>query len=178
VVSSWQFRAIARFTIAFAIVIAVPLRASSAQTNWGRYKPGSISAIMEAHDPTLPRSSQKGRENVMVSGDDFPTIADVLYRGQSRPLTLRRAEVLREWSMTFMRDTSALNDFHREYLFQEGERLLWLPVQDTVASFFAKELKTGQPVYLYVIFLGAQWTNDDVVWGFAVNEFKARPMKP
>jgi hypothetical protein len=55
---------------------------------------------------------------------------------------------------------------------------LWLPVQDTVASFFAKELKTGQPVYLYVIFLGAQWTNDDVVWGFAVNEFKARPMKP
>src|SRR3954469_8062064 len=25
---------------------------------------------------------------------------------------------------------------------------------------------------------GRQWTNDDVVWGFAVNEFKARPMKP
>lgn len=85
---------------------------------------------------------------------------------------------MRQWSMTFMRDTSILNDFHREYLFQEGKRLLWLPVQDTVASFFPKELKAGESASLYVIFLGAQWTNADVVWGFAVNEFKAGSANP
>ena len=64
-------------------------------------------------------------------------------------------------------------DFHREYLFKEGERLMWLPVQDSVASYFPRELHKGQPVSLYVIWAGAHYAGKEITWAFLVNEFKA-----
>jgi len=36
----------------------------------------------------------------------------------------RRIEIVRRWGLAFLRDSSDCEDFHREYLFQEGERLL------------------------------------------------------
>jgi hypothetical protein len=155
------------------LLLAIPFRASRSQSHWDAYKPGTLGAIIDAHDSTIPPNPLNGRQTVVVSGDDFPTLARVIYRGQSRPLDARRAFVMREWSLTFLRDSSMLSDFHREYLFQEGKRLLWLPVQDTVASFFAKELRAGQVATLYVIFLGAQRGPREIAWAFAVNEFKA-----
>ena len=155
------------------LLIAVPARAIRGQSHWDAYKPGTITAVMNQHDSIVPGDSADGRTSVMVSGDDFPTLARVIYRGESRPLDARRALVMREWSLAFLRDTSMLNDFHREYLFQEGKRALWLPVQDTVASFFSRELRPGQAVRLYVIFLGARREPKEIFWAFAVNEFKA-----
>ena len=38
---------------------------------------------------------------------------------------------MREWGLTFQRDSSIVNDFHREYLFQEGQESLWLLVQES-----------------------------------------------
>jgi hypothetical protein len=160
-----------------AAMLAIPFRAIFGQGRWDAYKPGTLAAIMDAHDSTIPPNPVDGHQSVMVSGDDFPTLARVIYRGQSRPLDARRAFVMREWSLTFLRDTSMLNDFHREYLFQEGKLQIWLPVQDRVASFFPKELKPGQAATLYVIFLGAQRASREIFWAFAVNEFKAEPIK-
>ena len=140
----------------FPAMLAIPFRASLGQGRWDAYKPGALAAIMDAHDSTIPSNPVDGHQSVMVSGDGFPTLARVIYRGRSRPLDARRAFVMREWSLTFLRDTSMLNDFHREYLFQEGKRQIWLPVQDPVGSFFPKELKAGQAATLYVIVLGAQ----------------------
>ena len=78
--------------------------------------------------------------------------------------------------MSYMRDSSIAADFHREYLFQEGEKLLWLPVQDTVATFFPKELRRGQPVSLYVMLIGGYYADGVITWAFIVNEFKAEPV--
>src|SRR5258705_7174264 len=146
----------------------------SAQKNWSRYTPGTLGAVIEQHDSSI-RADHAGKKGpaLVVSGDDFPTLARVTYRGDSRPLDPKRREVLREWSLAFLRDTSAVTDFHREYLFQEGKRAMWLPVQDTVASYFARELRPGQPVTLYVIWAGAHYAGKDITWTFLVNEFKA-----
>ena len=67
--------------------------------------------------------------------------------------------------------------FRREYLFQEGQTLLWLPVQDTVASYFPRELHTGQEIALYVLWLGAYYAGDDITWAFVVTEFDAGSAK-
>lgn len=158
-------------------LLTIPFGAGYSQSNWDRYKPGTIAAIMDAHDTTVFPNPVDGKTNFMVSGDHFPTLASVIYTGHSRPLDPIRALVMRNWSLAFLRDTSMLNDFHREYLFREGKRAIWLPVQDTVASFFANELKAGQKATLYVMFLGAQRANGETVWAFAVNEFKAEPIK-
>ena len=149
-------------------------RTGEAQNNWGRYTSGTIAAVIQQHDSTI-RADHAGEKGpaLVVSGDDFPTRARVTYRGDSRPLDSKRREVLREWGLAFMRDTSVVTDFHREYLFEEGGRAMWLPVQDSVAGYFARELHPGQSVTLYVIWAGAHYAGKDITWTFLVNEFKA-----
>ena len=45
-------------------------------------------------------------------------------------------------------------------------------VQDTVASFFPRELHPGQSVNVYVSWLGAYYEGRDITWAFIVNEFE------
>ena len=80
---------------------------------------------------------------------------------------------MRDRGKAFLQDSSIAGDFHREYLFQEGKQLLWLPVQDRVASYFARELRPGQPVKLYVMLLGGYYDSGEITWAFIVNEFSA-----
>jgi hypothetical protein len=161
------------FVLVGALVLGAPIDVARAQTDWGRYKPGTIAAVMQLHDSTIRADHLANHPGVIVSGDDFPTLTRVLYRGHSRPLNARRVEVMREWGLTFLRDSSIVNDFHREYLFQEGKKLLWLPVQDTVASYFPRELHPGQAVTLYVVWFGAYFAGGDIIWAFIVNDFKS-----
>jgi hypothetical protein len=133
---------------------------------------------MEQHDSVI-RASWNGRvPSRHISGVTFPTIATVVYQGKARPIDANRLDVLRSWGKSIMRDTAIVQDFHREYLFQEGKQLLWLPVQDTVASFFAKELRPGQRVKLYVSWHGAYYAGQEIMWAFIVNEFEADATKP
>jgi hypothetical protein len=159
-----------------ALVLGAPIESVHAQNDWARYKPGTITAIIQLHDSTIRADHVANHPGLIVSGDDFPTLARVVYRGDSRPLNPRRIDVVREWGLTFLKDSSIVNDFHREYLFQEGKKLLWLPVQDTVASYFARELHPGQTVTLYVVWFGAYFAGGDIIWAFIVNDFKSDPV--
>ena len=167
------------FTIPAACVIGAlhlgaPTHVAAAQTSWDRYKPGTLSAVMEQHDSSIRASSVARLPSWVVTGNQFPTLARVTYRGDSRPVDSTRVEIVRRWGVSFLRDASIARAFHREYLFQEGQRSLWLPVQDTVASYFARELKPGADVTLYVLWLGAYYAGHDITWAFIVTEFKAR----
>ena len=149
-----------------------------AQSTWDRYQPGTLSAIIKVQDSTI-RAEAAGDRNPSFhfTGDQFPTRARVIYRGESRPVDSIRLEVVRRWGLAFHRDSSIANDFHREYLFQEGQESLWLLVQDTVASFFARELKPGQRVTLYVMWVGAYYHERTIEWAFIVNEFSTKPVR-
>ena len=100
----------------------------------------------------------------------------MIYKGDSPPINPLRLEIVRDWGKAFLQDSSIAGDFHREYLFQEGEQLLWLPVQDRVASYFARELHPGQRVRLYVMLLGGYYASGETTWAFIVNEFSAEPV--
>jgi hypothetical protein len=164
-------------TIAVAIlgvlILGAPIESTYAQINYARYKPGTIAAIMQLHDSTIRADDPEKHPALIVSGDDFPTLARVVYVGDSRPLSPTRVDIVKHWGLTFRRDSTIVNNFHREYLFQEGKQLLWLPVQDTVASYFARELHPGQTVRLYVVWFGAYYAGEAITWTFIVNEFEA-----
>jgi len=158
-----------------ALVLGAPFATAHAQINYARYKAGTIAAVMELHDSTIRADhirdgSHPGR---IISGDDFPTMTRVIYRGDSRPLSPMRVDIVKHWGLAFRKDSTIVKNFHREYLFQEGKNLLWLPVQDTVASFFPRELHPGQAVTLYVVWFGAYYAGEDITWAFIVNEFTA-----
>jgi len=164
--------------ISGAIALGGPGRSAWAQTRWDRYQPGTLSAIIKVQDSTI-RAEAAGDRNPSFhfSGEQFPTRARVIYKGESRPVNSMRLEVVRRWGLAFHRDSSIANDFHREYLFQEGQESLWLLVQDTVASFFARELKPGQRVTLYVMWVGAYYHERTIEWAFIVNEFSTKPVR-
>jgi len=174
---AFRSSAIAPVCVLTLVLLGGTGRIADAQSNWARYTPGAIAAVIQQHDSTIRADHISNKPGVIISGHDFARLARVIYKGDSRPLDSKRLEVLREWGMTFLRDTSVVQDFHREYLFQEGKRRLWLPVQDSVASYFARELQPGQGVSLYVIWAGAYYAGKDIIWTFLVNEFKAEPAK-
>jgi hypothetical protein len=159
------------------LLFLAPLHDVRSQSTWDRYNPGTLAAIMEQHDSVIRASWDGKNPSEHFSGDNFPTIASVIYEGSARPIDPDRLGIVRTWGKTFRRDSTIAQDFHREYLFQEGKQLLWLPVQDTVASFFAKELRPGQRVKLYVMWLGAYYAGRDIIWAFVVNEFEADTTK-
>lgn len=172
--------------VTVALAVSVCAQNSGAQSTWDRYRPGSLtlvihdadSAIRAAlNDTTISRSVQEGAKHGSdhFLGDDFPTLATVTYTGQSRPIDQTRRELIDKWGRSFRRDSTLVNDFHREYLFKERDTLLWLPVQDAVASFFPKELRPGQLVSLYVMLLGGSYKEGAITWAFIVNEFRAGP---
>jgi hypothetical protein len=170
-----RFSAVAPLFALLALLLGWSSSIAHAQTNWDRYTPGTISSIMQQHDSSIRADYVAKYPRLVISGDAFPTRARVTYRGDSRPLDPKRLEILRRWGLTFLRDTSIVLDFHREYLFQEGKRLLWLPVQDSVAGYFPRELQAGQPLNLYVIWAGAYYAGGAIIWTFLVNEFEAAP---
>lgn len=160
---------------ACALLLLVTGAPSGAQTlrGWEHYQPGTIGAVIEEQGSVI-RADTAHVPGFVMSGKRFPTLARVTYCGNSRPIEKVRRGVLRWWGLTFHRDTSIVLDFRREYLFKEGNQLLWLPVQDTVASFFTRELKPGQQVSLYVSWAGAYHAGGkDITWAFLVNEFQA-----
>jgi hypothetical protein len=160
--------------LAACVLLVVTGTASPAQTlrGWENYRSGTIAGVIQANDSSI-RADTEHLPAIIVSGNQFPTLARVTYCGTSRPLDANRRQVLRTWGLSRYRDTLIVLDFRREYLFQEGKRQLWLPVEDTVASFFAAELKPGQQVSLYVSWIGAHYAGKEITWAFLVSEFQA-----
>jgi len=159
------------------ILVGAPIHIGQAQSTWDRYKPGTISGVIQENDSTIRANSVGRLPSWVVTGNQFPTLTRVVYRGDWRPVDSIRAEIVRRWGVSFLRDSSMARRFRREYLFQEGQTLLWLPVQDTVASYFPRELQTGQEIALYVLWLGAYYAGHDITWAFIVTEFDAGSAK-
>lgn len=174
----WHSRTISR-AIIVALLFALPIRASLGQSTWDRYQPGTLTGLTNAADSVVRQSlievPDKGPTEHFF-GDKRAILATVIYKGDSRPTNPIRHQLIARWGMSILRDSSVAADFDREYLFQEGDKLFWLPVQDPVATFFPKELRPGQPVSLFVMLIAAYSKDDVITWATIVNEFKAGPV--
>jgi hypothetical protein len=157
------------YLLAATLFVASP-RWTVAQSSWDAYKPGRLGAVIEQHDSTVGADCEE-LSAWTVSGAGFPTLATLTYVGQSRPTDSYRVEVIKRWAAFVGRPASMADVFEREYLFKEGDRELWLPVQREVASFFTAEVQPDGLVKLYVLWLGAHCANSTITWTFIANEF-------
>jgi hypothetical protein len=94
------------------------------------------------------------------------------FSGQSRPIDARKQGFIIAFASTGAGNEGYARLFRREYLFSAGGKDYWLPVQDQVATYFAKELKAGQPVVLYVRNAGGFRGAQDWEWVFLVEDFQ------
>jgi hypothetical protein len=148
----------------FANVVATHGQSDDTLT---RYKPGKVSSVVRAHTETGPESEKSGVE----IGSD-PVRATVTYTGQSRPTPLAERRFIT--SYVFQDGTPEdRSGFATEMLFREGKAAFWLLVQDGLVLRFKRELRRGDRVELYAVWVGANYP----VRGkrrqvFLVNEFR------
>jgi hypothetical protein len=160
------------------VVIAVTATLLSAPglraQDWSRYRPGTLQEVIDQHDASVHASGGGGIENWVISSKDFARRAHLTYLGEHRPMSPERVELLRRWVRVLGVNPAVLNQFANEYLFREGEREHWLAVQKVLEGPLDQEVLPGQPVDLYVVFIGGYYAGGPVTWLFLVNEFRTQ----
>jgi hypothetical protein len=149
------------------ILVMIPLMfAGQAKADWSRYKPGKMADIIEAHKETA-----KGLK-FLFTAKTFPTLASVTYLGKIRDIPEQKMAFLDKYLTKTLGKPEWAKFFKREIQVREGKQVYWLPIQESLLSFFPKEVKTGDVVSLYVIWTGGVRIDKKMVWVFLVNEFK------
>ncbi len=88
------------------------------------------------------------------------------WTGQKRPLAGFKAEVVQKWLAQNAPSMKAA--FRQEIQVKDGDREVWVPIQETLLPFLAKEVKAGKQVGIYAVFMGS--ANEELI--LLVNEFK------
>jgi hypothetical protein len=141
------------------------------QSSWDSYKPRTLQSIMEAHAHDTPRL-EPGKKRLVITGDSVPSQIKLVYQGKSRAIEGKRKELVQNWQKSYK--TSVPQDpglFATEMLFREGKREYWIAIQKPLVEPLPKEVKVGQTVTTYVIWMGAIGDGEGWEWLFAMNEF-------
>jgi hypothetical protein len=121
--------------------------------------------IREQHKPERPG------DLFFNPGENGGARVHAVYTGQSRPLDQRHQAFIIAFASTSVGNQQYAELYQREYRFTAGGQDWWLPAQNQVASYFAKELNAGQTVTLYVRNAGGFRLSDSWDWVFLVEEF-------
>lgn len=135
---------------------------NGAEFNFDSYRPYSLAQAIADH----PHQEQA---DWVVEAGIFKYRVRVTYTGQQREMTANVKQLLGHWVRALGHDPKILDLFKNEILIREGTSQYWLPIQETLLPFLAKEVKPGGAVELYIIMIGSAKTE----WVFAVNEFQS-----
>jgi hypothetical protein len=162
-----------RFSIILAATLGLASGAAQSQAQAQGFADKSFDQMI-AQDLGLIQQQRRP----LHTGDLFfnPNVDDAarsraVFAGPSRPLDARKQAFIFAFASSSTGNGKYAGLYRREYLFQSGGKDFWLPVQDQVASYFAKELKTGQPVTLYLRNAGGMRLEKAWEWVFLVEEF-------
>lgn len=134
--------------------------------DYGQYQPARLAEIVEAEKTAAGEVT-----GYVITGDTRPARVRVEYLGRSRRLSDERLAVWENFLKSRRMDEGLVNLLEKEWAFREGDREYWLPVQQQVAAFFEKELKSGDSVDLFVSYIGGLSENGQFVPILVVNEF-------
>ncbi len=80
--------------------------------------------------------------------------------------------MIRLWIKTYEIPDEAPEDYTTELLFREDGLELWLPVRSTVIEELESAAASGDPLTLYVVWVGAL---RDIEWVFLVYGYQPEP---
>ena len=158
--------------VVFAVVLNVV-----AQDSWDAYKPRTLKEFetisqRSRKNPDVVQRNPKNEPVLLLSYDSYQSKVRVVYSGESRKVSAERTDLIRFWLSILSKPKELADMFEDECLFSENKVEYWLPVQKQVASYFAKELKKGDTVTLYVAWVGGLYKANGFDNVFIVNEFE------
>ena len=84
---------------------------------------------------------------------DIPIRSSVVYSGEFRDLPGDSRRLIRAWSES-MSAAGITDEFKREVKVREEGVDSWLPVQEVLAPIMLRELRPGEEIQLFVIYVG------------------------
>jgi hypothetical protein len=155
-------------SISWVLLMLAPALAQ-AQDGWDKYQSRTLGQIIKQHSAAV---DDKARIHLLFTADVFPSRVKVTYTGELRSISSVRKEFIANWAKTRKVGEELVDLFQEELLFREGTTEYWLPVQKQVVPYFKQELKIGDQVELYLIWIGARREFGVADWIFLVNEFE------
>jgi len=132
---------------------------------------GAMGKLDEAIAIRQHKSGARPGDLMFNPGENGGGRAVATYTGQSRPVDQRHTAFITAFASSSVGNSGYAGLYERDYLFKAEGKDLWLPVQSKVAAYFAKELKPGQAVTLYIRNAGGFRLSDSWDWVFLVEEF-------
>ena len=112
---------------------------------------------------------------MFLAHDQLESKVEVVFTGQSRPISEARKTFIKTWLETLRSDQKGLAElYEREYLYKEGADEYWLATSKPVTKYFEKELKPGDKMDLYLISIGAYRSKGEIDCVLLVEEFQKR----
>ncbi len=134
------------------------------------YDPRTLAEFMARNSAAVPGLDKQ--KQLMIDAKPFYSAVRVKFVGTARPLSAEKKTLIKMWQESLGYDPKVLELLENEYLVRECDKEYWVVVQKQVAAYFPKELKTGDNITLYLMFVGGQKLADKWDFLFIVNEFR------
>lgn len=123
--------------------IGLPRASGALGSDWSRYRPAQLREVAD---------DRPGQRGVSVTGD-VPVRTRASYEGEFRRLPEDSRRLIAVWGDS-MGVTGMLEVFQREVRVRQGDREYWLPVQEALATAMEAELRAGELIEVFVIYIG------------------------
>ncbi len=141
-----------------SLLLLIPLASIAA---WEDYKEKSLQDTIDEYID-LPASADQaftpGQSQLVLTA----------YTGEKRSIPKDREKMVRAWLGLIGQPVDVGDLFLTEMKFLEDGKEHWLPVQKPLITYFESEMRPGEMVWLYTVWVGA--TKSEFL--FVVNEFK------
>ena len=105
---------------------------------WQIFKPRTVKEVQ-----TITTKAFRPDDSSYLATNLLESYAEVMFTGKSRPIEPSRTDFIKIWAGMLGHDKTYPDVYKREYLYKEGDDEYWLPTQEPVTKYFAKELATA-----------------------------------
>lgn len=153
-----------------------PTQMPTPTSTWDRYKPRTLSDIIELTNDFLEQVQE--RPTIYLENSDeyqYPSRVHVIYTGEFREISTEHQLVMDFWAKPFESRHEFAGLFKKEARFLEGNTEYWIPVQDALIPYLENELEVNGKAIIYVLWIGASMksTVENADRVFLLNEFRA-----
>ncbi len=161
--------------ILFPVVFILVMQLSYAQQDWhDLYPKSALSDVISYVKSNMPNDSVDCKTCYNFYGTfDVKYKVEMKYLDSMRVADDTHKKYLDLWTKTYMGLDS--NDlFIRELKFGNGKEQYWVAVQEPTYPYYPDELREGDKVYLYVLFLGTLIVDNKEYLMFVANDFEKK----
>ncbi len=124
-----------------------------------KYKPrtlAEIAAISRKNTEQLLAKTKIGERSDFISLDLFYSRVRLQFLGDVRPLAADHRDLMKTWSKLQNVGKKTTDLYEEEFLFKEGERQYWIPMQKKIGEGLRQEIAPGETTTLFVIHVGGR----------------------